>query len=190
MLIMQAVLRIANDEGWHALTMRKIAEHICYSPPMIYEVFENKGAIAGALVGDGYQLLYRHLSTAAAGLADPHKRLWALLRAFRSFAWDNRVYYEAMFGLTHLARSGAFLQGGDYAPACLGLLGDALLQGQSQGQGAPSTPALPPLKAARAVLAAAHGVIALHLSGLITSQSEADELYDHVLTGLLAGWGL
>jgi len=181
--ILRAVLQIVGDEGWHGLTMRKIAEHIRYSPPMIYAVFESKEAICAELTADGYQLLYRHMSAGAAGLTDPVKRLSALLRAFRTFAWEHPAYYQSMYGLAGTARPGEAGRRGDYEAACLGLVGDALLQANLHGG------SLPPLQAARALLAAAHGVIAMHLSGLVTDQREADAMYDAVLTGLLSGWG-
>lgn len=185
--ILQAVLAIASEEGWHSLTMRKIAERIRYSPPMIYAVFDSKEAICAELVAEGYQLLYRRLSAAAAGLTDPARRLRALLRAYREFAWEHPAYYQAMYGLAATgAKPGAPASRTDYAGACLGLLGDALLQGSLERSACP----LAPLEAARALLAAAHGVVALHLAGLAASQDEANTLYDAVLSGLLAGWGL
>jgi AcrR family transcriptional regulator len=184
--ILQAVLQIVSAEGWHALTIRKIAERIRYSPPMIYAVFENKEAICTELVADGFQLLYRHLSAGAAGLIDPSKRLRALLRAYRTFAWEHPAYYQAMYGLGAPAAPGPAVRQGEYGAACLGLVGDALLQAGADARRCP----LSPLKAARALLAAAHGVIALHLAGHVADQQEADALYEAVLDGLLAGWGL
>ncbi|HYG57621.1 MAG TPA: TetR/AcrR family transcriptional regulator [Symbiobacteriaceae bacterium] len=182
--ILQAVLEIASQEGFHCLTMRKIAERIRYSAPMIYEVFESKEALYGELLGDGYQLLYRHMSASAAGLGDPKKRLWALLQALRAFAWENPAYYQVMFGMVAQTRPGESYPQGEYASACLGLVGDALLQCAGSGF------SLGPLKGARVLFTAAHGVIASHLSGLMADRREADEMYEHVLRGLLAGWGL
>jgi AcrR family transcriptional regulator len=185
---MQAVLEIAGEDGWHGLTMRKIAERIRYSAPMIYEVFDSKDDICGELVEHGYQLLYRHMSASAAGLSDPARRLWALLQAFRSFAWANPAYYQAMFGMAPLARPGEEYRKGDYAGACLGLIGDALLQSLA-AQGEEQLP-LSPLDAARAVTLAAHGAVSGHLSGLLPNRADAEALYDQILQGLLTGWGL
>lgn len=182
--ILQAVLDIASHEGWHGLTMRKIAERIRYSAPMIYEVFESKEALCGELLGEGYQLLYRHMSSAAAGLGDPKKRLWALLHGLRAFAWEHPAYYQVMFGMVPLARPGDRYPQGEYAAACQGLVGDSLLQCAGTGF------ALGPLKGARLLMAAAHGVISSHLSGIMPDRREADEMFDHLLRGLLAGWGL
>jgi len=184
--ILRAVLEIASDEGWHSLTIRKIADKIRYSPPMIYAFFASKEALCSELVADGYQLLYRHLTASGAGLADPPRRLWMLLRALRLFAWENGAHYQAMFGMAPITRPGEHPRLGEYAGACMGLLGDALYQCIPADPGR----ALPPLRAAKAVMAAGHGVIAMHLAGIIADRQEADELYDQVLRGLLAGWGM
>jgi hypothetical protein len=43
--ILEASLDIVKEEGWAALSMRKIADKIEYTAPIIYEYFENKEAI-------------------------------------------------------------------------------------------------------------------------------------------------
>ncbi|HYF93993.1 MAG TPA: TetR/AcrR family transcriptional regulator [Symbiobacteriaceae bacterium] len=181
--ILKAVLEIVHREGWHSLTIRKIADQIQYSPPMIYEHFESKEAIYAELSADGYQLLYRYMITGAAGLADPERRLRALLRSLRLFAWENPGHYQAMFGL---ATAGARDTRTDdvHSGACRGLLGDALFQCMNAGL----LRQVPPLEAAAALMASAHGVIALRLSGQIADQRTADQLYETVTDGLIAGW--
>jgi len=181
---MKAVLEIAAEEGWHGLTMRKIAERIRYSPPMIYACFQSKEALCGELVLEGFQRLHRHMSTAAAGLVDPLARLGALLKAIRTFAWENPAYYQAMFGLVPMARPGEQPRLGEYAGACLGLLADALVQAAAAG----ALTTEEPLRDAKALIAAGHGVIAMSLSGLVPDRREADALYDQVLRGLLSGF--
>ena len=44
--ILCAAREIAAEEGWQAVTTRKVAERIEYSQSTIYEYFENKEAIA------------------------------------------------------------------------------------------------------------------------------------------------
>lgn len=181
--ILMAVREIVAEEGWHGLTMRKIAQRIRYSPPMIYEHFASKDAIHGALVLHGFQLLYRYLSTATAGLPKPERRLQAAIRAIRTFAWENPEYYQAMYGMSGAEPA----EGAEYhetSGACLGLLGDALAQAMQVGL----LREMPPLQAAKALLATAHGVIALHLARRIPERPEAEALYDHLFATLLAGW--
>ncbi|HWI53684.1 MAG TPA: TetR/AcrR family transcriptional regulator [Symbiobacteriaceae bacterium] len=181
--IMKAVLEIVTREGWHGLTIRKIADQIQYSPPMIYEHFASKEAIYAEMSAEGYRLLYRYMITGAAGLPDPERRLQALLRAFRLFAWENPGHYQAMFGLAAIGSREPRPED-EHAGACRGLFGDALFQCMNAGL----LRQLSPLDAAAALMAAAHGVISLRLAGQIADQQKADRLYDQVTEGLVAGW--
>ena len=63
-LILEAALRIIRDEGFAALTMRKIAEAIEYSPATIYLHFASRDDIALALVADGFAKLVAHMAPA------------------------------------------------------------------------------------------------------------------------------
>ena len=47
--ILEASIDIVKGEGWQALSMRKIAEKIEYTAPIIYEYFANKEAILNEL---------------------------------------------------------------------------------------------------------------------------------------------
>ena len=42
MNILKAALQIVKEEGWPALSMRKIADVIEYTAPIIYEYFSNR----------------------------------------------------------------------------------------------------------------------------------------------------
>jgi len=51
--IIAATKNIAFKEGgWQGVTIRKVAEQIEYSPPTIYEYFENKDALLCQLLKD------------------------------------------------------------------------------------------------------------------------------------------
>lgn len=52
--ILKAALEIVQTEGWQALSMRKIADAIEYTAPIIYEYFANKEAIILELTRQGY----------------------------------------------------------------------------------------------------------------------------------------
>ena len=49
--ILEASIDIVKEEGWQALSMRKIADKIEYTAPIIYEYFANKDAILTNLPG-------------------------------------------------------------------------------------------------------------------------------------------
>jgi hypothetical protein len=52
--ILDAAYDIVKDEGWQALSMRKIADKIEYTAPIIYEYYANKEAILLELTKKGF----------------------------------------------------------------------------------------------------------------------------------------
>ena len=73
--ILSAAQAIAAEEGWQAVTTRKVAERIEYSQPTIYEYFENKQAILLALLHQGYERMRQSMQQAAERTANPEERL-------------------------------------------------------------------------------------------------------------------
>jgi len=98
--ILEASLQIVKEEGWQALSMRKIADVIEYTAPIIYEYFSNKDAIILELTRKGYLILSRDLEQAKAKHRLPAKQLEAMWLAYWNFAFANRELYQAMFGIT------------------------------------------------------------------------------------------
>ena len=92
-LILAAAARIITDEGFDALTMRKIADAIEYSPGTIYLHFASRDDIALELVRNGFAALVRALEPAAA-VADPFERLKAIGRAYLAFAEREAETYK------------------------------------------------------------------------------------------------
>ena|SRR5215469_15811916 len=73
--ILTAAREIALHEGWQAVTIRKVAERIEYSPSMIYEYFASKEAILLELHREGFRLLALSLKTARKSTEDHEERL-------------------------------------------------------------------------------------------------------------------
>jgi AcrR family transcriptional regulator len=95
-LILAAAARIIADEGFDALTMRKIAEAIEYSPATLYLHFESRDEIAMQLVRNGFVALVGYLAPAVA-VADPLERLRAIGRNYLAFARAEPETYRLMF---------------------------------------------------------------------------------------------
>ena len=55
--ILKAAWHLVESEGWQAVSIRKIADAIEYSIPVIYDHFENKEAIFLEFTKRGFQLL-------------------------------------------------------------------------------------------------------------------------------------
>jgi AcrR family transcriptional regulator len=98
--ILEAALQIVKEEGWQALSMRKIADVIEYTAPIIYEYFSNKEAILLELNRQGYLLLAKDLQGAKSKHRLPAKQLEAMWEAYWNFAFANKELYQGMFGVS------------------------------------------------------------------------------------------
>jgi len=99
MNILDASLHIVKEEGWQSLSMRKIADVIEYTAPIIYEYFSNKEAILLELTRRGYLILSRDLQIARNQYNLPAEQLEAMWLAYWNFAFDNKELYQLMFGV-------------------------------------------------------------------------------------------
>ena len=97
--ILQAAWQLVLDEGWQCLSIRKIADAIEYSVPVIYTHFENKEAILLEFTKEGFRLLNKQLAEAKARHPEPSKQLEAMAYAYWNFAFSNKEYYQLMYGL-------------------------------------------------------------------------------------------
>lgn len=94
--ILDAARRIVMREGFAALSMRKIADAIEYSPATLYLHFASRDEIAQALCAEGYaQLLETFVPLAQ--IADPAERLRALGRAYVAFGVAHPETYRLIF---------------------------------------------------------------------------------------------
>ncbi len=98
--ILDAALQIVKQDGWQALSMRKIADVIEYTAPIIYEYFSNKDAILLELTRKGYLILSDYLVKAKAEHDSPADQLEAMWIAYWNFAFANKELYQVMFGVT------------------------------------------------------------------------------------------
>jgi AcrR family transcriptional regulator len=97
--ILATAWEMVITEGWHSFSIRKIADAIEYSVPVIYSHFENKDAILLEFNRKGFQLLAESLAQAKAGQSDPASQIRSMGRAYWDFAFQNKEYYQLMFGL-------------------------------------------------------------------------------------------
>ncbi|GEM_PF-358402 len=113
--ILGAASEIASREGWQAVTIRRVAEKIEYSPPTIYEYFESKEEIVIELLRDGFRRLLAEMRAAREAHADPEEALVAMALAYWEFAWKQPALYQGMNGL---GLEGADLSAG-HGPAAM-----------------------------------------------------------------------
>ena len=97
--ILDAAWEMVITDGWQSFSIRKVADAIEYSVPVIYSHFENKEAILLEFNRKGFQLLVEALSAAKAEKAKPADQIRAMGNAYWNFAFANKEYYQLMFGL-------------------------------------------------------------------------------------------
>lgn len=97
--ILDAAMRIGKEEGWQALSMRKIADIIEYTPPVIYEYFANKEALMLELTKMGYLILAKDMKAAKEHHVLPEKQLEDMWLTYWNFAFAQKELYQLMFGI-------------------------------------------------------------------------------------------
>ncbi|HWJ24948.1 MAG TPA: TetR/AcrR family transcriptional regulator [Flavisolibacter sp.] len=97
--ILAAAWQVVENEGWQALSIRKIAEAIEYSVPVIYDHFANKEAILLEFTRKGFRLLNEDLERAKSRFENPEQQIEALAYSYWGFAFNHKEYYQLMYGL-------------------------------------------------------------------------------------------
>ncbi len=90
---------IVNEEGWSSLSIRKIADAIEYSVPVIYKHFENKEAIIAYFVNEGFDILLQKIQTEINSVIRTSDKVHVLAKAYHEFAITHPKHYEVMFGV-------------------------------------------------------------------------------------------
>ena len=83
--ILTKAWEMVQADGWDALSIRKIAEAVNYSVPVIYDYFENKEALLVEFSREGYRRLTRKLELARQKQSSPEQQLRAMAEAYWNF---------------------------------------------------------------------------------------------------------
>ena len=95
--IVAAARVIAEREGWDAVTIRRLADEIEYSEPVLYSHFENRDAIVAAVAVEGFKEITVALREAASESTGRRNALKNVAMAYLAFALSRPALYEAMF---------------------------------------------------------------------------------------------
>ena len=98
-LIVATARELAEQQGWDAVTTRRLAERIEYSQPVLYSHFRGKREIIGAVALEGAAEMAVAMRSATAAASTPRERVAALARAYLDFAERNPAVYDALFQL-------------------------------------------------------------------------------------------
>lgn len=103
---MDVALQIAQQDGWAAVTTRRVAEAIDYSQPVIYQHFRSRDDLIDAIAISGFVALTVITDELAAAGSSPSSAapvgsqrhpLEELCRRYLAFGAEHPRLYEAMF---------------------------------------------------------------------------------------------
>jgi AcrR family transcriptional regulator len=95
-LIVASARVLAEQEGWDAVTTRRLATEIEYSQPVIYKHFASLGALAEAVALEGFAELAAAVHQARVGAADADPVV-VVAHAYVDWAVANPSLYDVMF---------------------------------------------------------------------------------------------
>jgi AcrR family transcriptional regulator len=157
--------------GEAAVSMREIARAVGASPMGLYRYFDDRDAIIAYLRTRAFTRFAERLETAFALGSDPFARARAVGRAYLDFALENPADYRLMFDLSQPNEDRESPLAKASARATLtvtrhvdDLVKAGIVVGDSKEIG-------------RALWAAAHGVIVLHLAGRLPRGTDVRALY-------------
>jgi AcrR family transcriptional regulator len=90
---------IARREGWQAVSIRKIADAIDYSAPIVYEYFDSKDILLDEIRNEGFRHLRLEYDRIKKVYRDPEKRLFEMSIAQWQFSLDQPEIYQVMYNL-------------------------------------------------------------------------------------------
>jgi AcrR family transcriptional regulator len=189
--VSRAILDAARElfvvEGFHNVSIRKIAERIEYSPAAIYGYFPSKDDIFFALAEEGFRLL----GDPAAVRHDPHwqdapplERIRAVFWRLYEFSRDHPQYFALMFVDRSVPRISKEYERFAFAREMKQHIVEDL-QGCIDSGELPKN--LDPLVAMRALTVGLLGVAVLRLSERLAPEENPDLLAADVLNLTLAG---
>ena len=185
--ILDAAAAIITEEGFAALSMRKVAHRIEYSAAAIYLHFRSREEIAQELGEAGFAKLLAKM-TAAVGSKDAPARLRAVALAYLTFGLENPETYRLIFMGDSEYTTAAFKKNDPEGVASksyqllLDLGNDLRREDDFAGKGSAR-------EIAEMIWTSMHGIVSLHLTcpGFqLSPKPLAKIMVDTLLRGLLA----
>jgi len=98
--ILDTARGIAAAEGWAAVTIRRVADKIEYSSPVIYEHFGSKEELVISLFRQGFRELLEEMRASRNAHSDPVEAFFAIARAYWSFSVAHPEMHLGIHGET------------------------------------------------------------------------------------------
>jgi AcrR family transcriptional regulator len=158
--ILDAARELFASEGVDAVTMRRIADRIEYSPTAIYFHFRDKDALLAELCDCDFRAFSQNFA-AVARIADPVERLRQAGRTYVDFGLVHPSHYRLMFMTPKTAGSQTIEKGNpdeDAYAFLKAIIADLQAQGRLREEYANVD------LAAQVIWSAIHGVVALEIA--------------------------
>ncbi len=161
--ILDAAREMFVAEGYEAVTMRKIADRIEYSPTAIYFHFKDKDALIRELCDADFEKLAQEFA-GIARIADPIEQLRRVGHAYADFGVRNPNHYRLMFMTPHppFSPANSRIQVGNPEEDAYAFLRQVVSQAIEQGR--LRSDLEDPDLVSQTVWAAVHGAISLHIA--------------------------
>ncbi len=166
----ESATRLFAEHGYEGVTMRALATDLGCSPMTPYRYFENKARIFGAVRSAAFALFADALEDASRDHSSPEGRLRALCWAYVHFATEEPYAYRIMFELDQ-AKHPALEHGED-------LRSWKFMQSAVEQAVATGVLCGDPDILASLMWAGVHGLVALHLSGMLVMGHGLEELVE------------
>jgi AcrR family transcriptional regulator len=168
-LLLDTARSIAAEQGWQAVTIRRIADRIEYTSPVIYQYFSGKDALVAEVMCVGFRDIADRIT---ATMAEPvERRLTASASAFWAFAFAAPELYQAMSG-----QAGVSFDGDEMPPEVQQGFAAfySVLESVAAARGAQLSD---PSAAVHTIWAYLHGFVSLTMSGRVVGGVEAGERF-------------
>jgi len=179
-----AAERLFEKRGVAGVTMRQIAQAVGYSQTAAYSYFKNKDEILAAVRAAALDRFNDRLDAAYSKRKSARANARAVGQAYMQFAIDEPAAYRLIFNTDQAdaMQYPAFVAARQRAAECMtryvqGLVDEGLLKGDAEELG-------------QIFWSAAHGVVMLHLSGLISGVVARDRLHQSMMRLLSRGAGM
>ena len=181
--ILNTARQIARLEGWGAVTIRRIADAIEYTPPIVYEYFTGKDALLEELQAQGFARLADEVQAALSREADPRTRLLKAGEAYLRFAYAEPELYQLMHGWNSAAVP---LDTTLFQATRVGDIIESCLKDWAATQGITLAD---PAAAVEMSWGLLHGLVSVEMLGRIGGgQERVEQLAAQGMTALLASW--
>ncbi len=167
--------------GVEGVTMRQIAAELGWSATTAYRYFKSKEEILAAVRAAAYNRFCEVIEQATRSSSDPRKSARNVGQAYLGFALENPDAYRMMFDVSPADVTGnaELAQASDRARRSMveyvtPLVATGFLHGDPQALG-------------QMFWAAAHGLVMLRLSGMVTADTELHALHEKTMSALVRG---